>query len=58
MPDRLSNKKRTAVKDLPKKGKRLSADDMKRVKGGVGITASDDWETPVDFKAPKPRTTK
>jgi hypothetical protein len=39
MVDKKSTKKRTQVKDLPKKEKRLSAGDMKKVKGGAGWAA-------------------
>ncbi len=34
MAKKQSTKKRTEVKDLPKKEKKLSTKDMKRVKGG------------------------
>jgi hypothetical protein len=51
MAKKQSTKKRTQVKDLPKKEKKLSAGDMKKVKGGliteVGFPA-------LDAKAPKP----
>lgn len=36
MPKKKSSKQRTEVKDLPKKSKKLSAKDMKKVKGGAG----------------------
>lgn len=35
MPKKQSTKKRTRVKDLPRKEKKLSAGDMKKVKGGL-----------------------
>lgn len=35
MANTKSGKKRTQVKDLPKKEKKLKADEMKKVKGGV-----------------------
>ncbi len=35
MPKKQSAKKRTQVKDLPKKEKKLSTGDMKKVKGGL-----------------------
>lgn len=35
MPKKQTTKKRTQVKDLPKKEKELGKDDLKRVKGGV-----------------------
>lgn len=34
MPKKQSTKQRTQVKDLPKKGKKLSTKEMKKVKGG------------------------
>lgn len=34
MPKKPNTKKRTQVKDLPKKEKKLSTGDMKKVKGG------------------------
>lgn len=34
MPKKPSTKQRTQVKDLPKKEKKLSKGDMKKVKGG------------------------
>lgn len=39
MPKKQSTNKRTQVKDLPKKGKKLSKGDMKKVKGGVVPTS-------------------
>jgi len=53
MPKKLSTKKRTAVKDLPKKAKKLGRADMKKVKGGFF-----DIFTEVSLKPPKPPTTK
>lgn len=35
MPKKPSTKQRTQVKDLAKKEKKLSAEDMKKVKGGA-----------------------
>ena len=43
-----STKRRTKVKDLPKKEKEVTAAEAKKVKGG------DDWETPLAAK-PKPQ---
>jgi hypothetical protein len=37
MAKKQSTKKRTQVKDLPKKDKKLSKGDMKKVKGGSGL---------------------
>jgi hypothetical protein len=34
MPQKKTTKRRTQVKDLPKEEKKLSAEDMKQVKGG------------------------
>jgi len=39
MPKKQSSKQRTNVKALPKKSKKLSAGDMKKVKGGGAINA-------------------
>lgn len=38
MPKKQSTKRRTRVKDLTKKEKKLSAGEMKEVKGGDGVT--------------------
>lgn len=40
MANTKSGKKRAQVKDLPKKEKKLSAADMKQVKGGLTKTGS------------------
>ncbi|HEY9283496.1 MAG TPA: hypothetical protein VIP46_08585 [Pyrinomonadaceae bacterium] len=40
MANTKSGKKRAQVKDLPKKEKKLSAADMKKVKGGLTKTGS------------------
>jgi hypothetical protein len=40
MVKKQSTKKRTQVRDLPRKDKKLSAGDMKKVKGGLGDTAT------------------
>jgi hypothetical protein len=37
MAKKQSTKKRTQVKELPKKGKKLSAGELKKVKGGTGV---------------------
>ena len=56
MVDKKSTKKRTEVKDLPKKEKKLSKGDLKKVKGGEGFY---DWhEDFVVSKTPKPGTIK
>ncbi|MBC7909923.1 MAG: hypothetical protein H7Y30_05455 [Pyrinomonadaceae bacterium] len=47
-----SAKKRTQVKDLPKKEKKLSAGEMKKVKGGLGDTGTHE----VGHVKPKPKT--
>jgi len=57
MPKTLSTKKRTQVKDLPKKNRTLNSRDMKKVKGGVGITLEDALLSG-QLKPPKPPTTK
>ncbi|MBC7932113.1 MAG: hypothetical protein H7Z38_16260 [Rubrivivax sp.] len=36
----MAKKQRTQVKDLPKKEKKLSAGELKKVKGGLGDTAT------------------
>lgn len=40
MANTKSDRKRTQVKDLPKKEEKLSADDMKKVKGGLTKTGA------------------
>lgn len=52
MPKKLTTKKRTQIKGLPKKDKDLSAGDMKKVKGGF------DWGTYDVQRLKKPPTTK
>ena len=39
MPKKQTTKKHTQVKDLPRKEKKLSAGEMKKVKGGTDTTA-------------------
>ncbi|MBC7909917.1 MAG: hypothetical protein H7Y30_05425 [Pyrinomonadaceae bacterium] len=41
MAKKQTTKKRTQVKDLPKKEKKLSAKDMKKVKGGLKFDGID-----------------
>ncbi|MBC7909918.1 MAG: hypothetical protein H7Y30_05430 [Pyrinomonadaceae bacterium] len=56
MPKKQSTKKRTQVKDLPKKAQKLSAKDMKKVKGGGFEMLVDDTK---GLKSPtKPPTIK
>ena len=51
MPEKQTTKKRTQVKDLPKKEKELGEDDLKRVKGGAAPqTQSDIAEAKADAK--------
>ncbi|MBC7909925.1 MAG: hypothetical protein H7Y30_05465 [Pyrinomonadaceae bacterium] len=53
MPKKQSTK-RTQVKDLPQKEKKLSAGDMKKVKGGAGQTHFGDVH--IGIKAPEKQT--
>ena len=59
MPKRPETKGRTQVKDLPKKEKKLSTGDMKKVKGGVsaGIATGQDHDALTAFRA-SPTTAK
>ncbi|MBC7932108.1 MAG: hypothetical protein H7Z38_16235 [Rubrivivax sp.] len=56
MVDKKSSKKRTQVKDLPKKEKKLSTGDMKKVKGGAAYIKFDGIDGEIISK--KPGTTK
>ncbi|MBC7932112.1 MAG: hypothetical protein H7Z38_16255 [Rubrivivax sp.] len=40
MSKQQSSKKRTQIKDIPREEKELNAGDMKKVKGGLGDTAT------------------
>jgi len=58
MPKKQSTKQRTQAKDLPRKEKKLSTGDMKKVKGGYtngGVTNEDSWGAGT-IKAPTPPT--
>ena len=50
MPKKQSGKKRTQVKDLPRKEKKLSTEEAKKVKGGV----MEDPYILIATKTPKP----
>lgn len=56
MAKQQSTKQRTQVKDLPKKEKKLSTGDMKKVKGGAGYIKFDGIDGEIISK--KPGTTK
>ena len=49
MPAEKSAKKRTQVKDLPKKEKKLSRDELKKVKGGTSPGSGDGVVDAADY---------
>ncbi|MBC7932110.1 MAG: hypothetical protein H7Z38_16245 [Rubrivivax sp.] len=55
----MAKKQRTQVKDLPKEEKELNAEDMKKVKGGLGDTATHEvghFKPKPDGGGTKPKT--